>query len=284
MPTRGSGRKKHCGTTGRGVARTPNTTTSCAGSFAARVWCHYTGQGSAGRGARRYRCHGPVNNPERKDDAKLISADWLDDAVWRETRQFILNPGPALEEARRSLRENMAEAVTFEERRRDKQHEIAQVKARQAQALELFRIGGVDPKQAKREMTAYARDIGRLEGEAESLRATAALVDAQEALFTESTALLARLRDELAEIEATNDLIRKREVIEQYVREVVVETRRVSAHRLEATVTVRVRLKPEPVVIEDGTPWTTTHDGRSRSSACSALSRAATEKARMVGP
>ena len=121
----------------------------CAGCGAS-----YTGQGMAGRGVRRYRCHGPVNNPERKHDAKLLPADWLDDAVWQETRQFILNPGPVLEEARRSLRENMAEAVSFEERRREKQYEIAQVKARQAQALELFRIGGVDPTQAKKEMTA----------------------------------------------------------------------------------------------------------------------------------
>src|SRR5215212_1140062 len=222
----------------------------CAGCGAA-----YTRQGSGpGRTSGRYRCHGYVNRPELKHDAKLISSDWLDGAVWQETRNFIINPGPALEEARRSLRENMAEAAGFEDRLREKQREIAHVKARQAQALELFRIGGIDPKQARREMEAYARDIGRLEGEAESLRAQAALVDAQEVLFTESAALLGRLRDELAEIEAKNDLGRKREVIEQYVREIVVETQRVSAHRLDAQVTLHVRLKPEPIGIENGTP------------------------------
>jgi site-specific DNA recombinase len=222
----------------------------CAGCGAA-----YTGQGSgAGRTSGRYRCHGYVNQPELKHDAKLISADWLDDAVWQETRNFILNPGPALEEARRSLRENMAEAAGIEDRLHEKQREIAHVKARQTQALELFRVGGIDPKQARKEMEAYARDIGRLEGAAESLRAQAALVDAQEALFTESAALLGRLRDELASIEAANDLGRKREVIERYVREIVVETRRVSPHRLDAQVTLHVRLKPEPIGIENGTP------------------------------
>jgi site-specific DNA recombinase len=221
----------------------------CAGCGAT-----YAGTGfGVGHDAGRYRCNGRVTRPDISHEAKLLPCAWLDDAVWQETRKFILNPGAALEEARRSLRENMTEAAGFDGRLSEKQREISQVKARQAQALELFRIGGVDPKQAKKEMEAYARDIGRLEGEAESLRSQAALVDAQEALFTESAALLSRLRDELAEIEATNDQARKRAIIEAYVREVVVETHRASPHRLAADVRLYLRLKPEPIAVENAT-------------------------------
>jgi hypothetical protein len=64
---------------------------------------------------------------------------------------------------------------------------------------------------------------------------------------------LSRLREELGEIEATDDLTRKREVIERYVRTITVETRRVGPRKLEADVRVFLRLKPEPIAVENGT-------------------------------
>jgi hypothetical protein len=71
--------------------------------------------------------------------------------------------------------------------------------------------------------------------------------------LTESVALLARLRDELVEIEATNDLHRKRDVIERYVRKVTVASRRVGPRKLEADVRVYLRLKPEPIAVDNAT-------------------------------
>jgi hypothetical protein len=71
--------------------------------------------------------------------------------------------------------------------------------------------------------------------------------------LTESVALLARLRDELVEIEATNDLHRKRDVIERYVRKVTVASRRVGPRKLEADVRVYLPLKPEPIAVDNAT-------------------------------
>ena len=85
------------------------------------------------------------------------------------------------------------------------------------------------------------------------MRAQTALIEAQEAFLTDSAALLSRLRDELGEIEATDDLARKREVIERYVRQITVETRRVGPRKLEADVRVFLRLKPEPIAVETPT-------------------------------
>ena len=78
----------------------------------------------------------------------------------------------------------------------------------------------------------------------------AALIDASEAFLTESTAMLAHLRGELTEIDAANDLTRKRAVIEAYVRQITVETRRIGPRKLEADVRVCLRLQPAPIAIE----------------------------------
>jgi hypothetical protein len=87
----------------------------------------------------------------------------------------------------------------------------------------------------------------------ESQRAQAALIDAHETFHTESTTLLVRLRDELAEIEATNDLTRKRQVIEQYVRQITVATREIAPRKKHADVRIFLRLEPSPIAVDNAT-------------------------------
>jgi hypothetical protein len=65
--------------------------------------------------------------------------------------------------------------------------------------------------------------------------------------------LLAQLREELAEIEATNDEARKRAVIERYVRQITVETRRVESGQLAADVRLSLRFKPDSLQVETPT-------------------------------
>ena len=83
------------------------------------------------------------------------------------------------------------------------------------------------------------------------MRAQTALIEAQEAFLTDSAALLTGYETNSPNIEATNDLARKREVIERYVRQITVETRRVGPRKLEADVRVFLRLKPEPIPVEN---------------------------------
>lgn len=207
---------------------------------------------------RHYRCvsqtQGMAGSPTgRCPDAKMLSADWLEEAVWEECRRFILHPGEALDEARRKLRERMTEATGFDEQRRILLGQLAAKESERERVLTLFRRGTITDTEAERELDAIAKEAAGVREMIESLRAQTALVEAQEAFFTDSAALLSRLQGELSEIDATNDLARKREVIERYVRTVTVESWRVSPRKLEADVRVYLRLKPEPIAVEETT-------------------------------
>jgi site-specific DNA recombinase len=213
------------------------------------------------RGQRRnYRCTSQCGDAARRQGgqkcpAKILSADWLEDAVWEECRRFIHNPGEALDEARRKLRERMTEATGFEDRRRALLTQLAEKETERERVLTFFRRGTISDDEAERELDAVAREAGQLREMIESLRAQSSLVEAQESFLTDSAALLSRLQDELGEIEATNDLARKREVIERYVRKITVDTRRIGPRKLEADVRVYLRLKPEPIAVVGSAPW-----------------------------
>ena len=218
--------------------------------------CGLTFAGSFHSGVRKYRCGGDtgvlVNRPHRCG-AKMLRADWIEDAVWAECREFIRNPGQALEEAQRKLRERLSVASTFEDRRRAVHSDLANKETERERVLTLYRRGTITADEAETQLEAVSREAGQLRELLESMRAQVALIEAQEAEITNSAALLTHLRDELDEIERTNDWARKREVIERYVRHVVVDTHETGTRRKDAEVRVYLRLKPEPTAVENTT-------------------------------
>jgi site-specific DNA recombinase len=206
---------------------------------------------------RRYCCAGQSGHNKGsavpRCPGKVLHADWLEEAIWKECRRFIRNPGEALDEARRKLRERMTESAGFADRRRALLAQLAEKETERERVLTLFRKGTISDTEAERELDAIGREAAGVREMIESLRAQTALIEAQEAFLTDSAALLSRLHDELADIDASNDLRRKREVIERYVRQITVETRRVGPRKLEADVRVFLRLRPEPIAVENGT-------------------------------
>jgi site-specific DNA recombinase len=218
--------------------------------------CGRTYVGSFGKGHRYYRCGASCSfaKPGARCGSKSLRANWLEDAVWQECRRFILNPGEALGEARRALRERMADATRFDAKRRVTLDALAAKETERERVLTMYRRGKINADEAERELDAIAREAGPLREELESMRAQSALVDIQEAHLTETAALLDRLRGELQAIDATNDLTRKREVIEHYVRQITVVTRVLGTRRKEADVRIALRLEPKPVAVETGSP------------------------------
>jgi site-specific DNA recombinase len=212
--------------------------------------------GSFAKGHRYYRCGASCSfaKPGERCGSKMLRADWLEDAVWQECRRFILNPGEALNEARRALRERMADATRFDAKRRVTLDALAGKETERERILTMYRRGKIDADEAERELDAIAREAGQLREDLESMRAQSALVDIQEAHLTETAALLDRLRGELQAIDATNDLTRKREVIEHYVRQITVQTRVLGPRRKEADVKIALRLAPKAVAVETDSP------------------------------
>ncbi len=231
-----------CANCGRSYSGT--TTTKCMARTGEMVSTrYYRCTSNAGRASGAPRC-----------DSKRLHADTYEEAIWQECRRFIMNPGDALDEAKRKLRERMTESAGFEDRRRAVLAELAEKETERERVLTVFRRGTISDAEAERELDAIAREAGQLRELLESMRAQTALIEAQEAFLTDSAALLGRLRDELAEIEATNDVARKREVIERYVRKITVESRRVGPRQLAADVRVALRLKPESVAVANTGP------------------------------
>jgi site-specific DNA recombinase len=206
---------------------------------------------------RKYRCGGQAANHHgagvARCEAKTLHADDIETAVWEECRRFIHNPGEALDEARRKLRERKADSTRFEATRRDTLTTLAEKEMERERILTMYRKGKIDEAEAETQLDAIAKEAGQLREDLESMRAQAALLDISEAHLTESAVLLGRLRDEMEAIEATDDQARKREIIAAYVRQITVETTRVRPRQLAADITLRLRLQPEPVRIDNVT-------------------------------
>ena len=122
------------------------------------VKCTHCGGGYVGSpgadGNPIYRCVSQCGTREyaTRCDAKSLRADWLEDAVWQECRRFILNPGEALTEARRKMRERMADAAGFEQQRRDLLHTLAGKEGERERVLTLYRRGKISDLEAETQL------------------------------------------------------------------------------------------------------------------------------------
>jgi len=212
--------------------------------------------GTASSGHRKYRCsaHHPAGAVRSEPcRARMLGAAWIEAAVWAECRTFIENPGDALEQAKQRLRESMGKAAGFDARRRTVYGELTAKDQERERILTLYRPGVIGDAEAEQQLEAIARDAGHLRESLESMKAQAALLDAQEAFLTDSATMLAKLRHELAGIEATDDWARRREVIERYVRRIVVDTIETGRRVRDAEIKVYLRLKPQPIAVDSAT-------------------------------
>lgn len=203
--------------------------------------------GTTSHGRRKYRCRGAghvggeYTAPCR---SRRFDAEELESLVWAECVRFIENPGDALDEARRKLRESMGKAAGFETRRRNTLAALADKETERERILTFFRKGTISADEAEMQLDAIAGEAGQLREDLESMRARSALLEAQESLLTDSATMLVRLQTELADIEATDDWSRRREVIEQYVRQITIETVENGKRRKDAVARVYLRLEP----------------------------------------
>jgi site-specific DNA recombinase len=179
-------------------------------------------------GGRWYRCNGQVSCRDMmrgiRCPSKAVKSDDLEREVWAGCREFILNPGPALAEAQQQLRARLAQTTDLDQRLRALQQQLAHKEGEREPVLTLLRRGRITLAEAEGQLDAIAQEMGVLRQAIDALGAQAALTAADEAHLTDAAAMLARLGDKLAEIEARDDWAQKREVVESLVARVLIET------------------------------------------------------------
>jgi site-specific DNA recombinase len=191
-----------------------------------------------GRTVRYYRCGaqgGAIQpDPAKRCRARSLPADRVESEVWGACRAFIHDPGAALDEAQRALRSRLAASTGVESQQRALHQQLAEKEAERERILALYRRNRLTIDEAETHLDAIAEEQAQLRQLLAALASQAALADAYEAHLSEAAALLTRLRDELDEIEATDDWDRKRQVVERLVVGLAVQTegqgRRACAH------------------------------------------------------
>jgi site-specific DNA recombinase len=183
---------------------------------------------------------------EERCPAKLIRADWLEARVWSNCRNIIENPGEALAEARRKLQERVSQNARLEEQRARYQEQLAEKGQARDRILSLVRRGSVRMDEAEAHLELISKEERDLRDRLQALQTQRELTDAFDAHVHEAEATLALLREELTIAEATNDLDRKRRLIEKLIVGITVETTG-TKRRKHATIRIRTWLGPEHI-------------------------------------
>jgi site-specific DNA recombinase len=168
--------------------------------------------------ARYYRCGSQLGslNPEiaKRCRSKNVPARWIEDLVWADIRGFVLNPGEALAEAQEQARARQIDSDRLERERIALARQVAEKSAERERVTTLTRRGVIDLDEA-------TSQLDQMKKESDALRFRLAEVDAQlneaanaESKYAQAEELLAGLADRVGEIEAANDRVKMRRLVE----------------------------------------------------------------------
>ena len=183
---------------------------------------------SRGRTTHYYRCNSRSNLSRVAErgpcDAKLVNVARLEQQVWEDSRAFILNPGDALARAQAQLRERMTRTTGLEEQRRAIARQLADKEGERERIMTLYRRNRIRIEEAEQQLDDVARETSELQGMIQTLRSEEELARASEAHLASAAAMLATLRDQLEEVERTNDRETMRRIVEHLVTRIGVRT------------------------------------------------------------
>jgi site-specific DNA recombinase len=166
-----------------------------------------------GKTAYRGPLQGKCTNPN-------VRADWLEDLVWSQIVGFVQNPKEALER----LREEMAAAEEPLEdlaaRRHDLETALTQKDVERQRIMSLYRRGVVRMSDVEVQLAEVEREESALRSELEALSDFERGVEDTQARFETAEALLASLRDSVADGVTWEA---KRDIVTQLVKEVRIE-------------------------------------------------------------
>jgi site-specific DNA recombinase len=178
-------------------------------------------------GRRHYRCTSLSNKVAKRPEpcaAGILNADRLEHDVWQEVRTFIKNPGPYIEQAQQQLRQQMTDVSVNEAERKRLMRDLAGKEQERERVLDLFRRGRITTAECDRDLDKVASEARDNREMLDAIRARADMVAASESYLADVGATLVQIHGNLDAIEAANDWQKKRELIEAFVRRMVVQT------------------------------------------------------------
>lgn len=191
------------------------------------IFCGNCGRqmvGSSGmskEGRVYYRCTGTLNKGAGKEcNARMIRAQYIEEAVWRDILEFIRNPGKIREIIEIKLKEGKHELNPIEKELEELEKEIMQKKAARGKVISLCARGIITDEEAERELQDLAREIDTLVARRDFLFEKQAIAQQLELEAINAQMLLEDLAENVEGI--TED--KKGEIIRALVRRIDVYT------------------------------------------------------------
>jgi site-specific DNA recombinase len=182
---------------------------------------------SADTSVSYYRCGGRMQSrfPLQRfhTGGRHIPAQWLEEFIWSYCREFVQNPGAALEGACQQLEERTETGKGWAREQATLQHALGEKALERDRVLTLFRRGRVSIDGIEAQLEAIAREEADLRQRLAMFEAQQQATAVFEGQYHDAHTLLTRLQTQLAEIEQTNDQATKRRVIELLVSDILVE-------------------------------------------------------------
>jgi site-specific DNA recombinase len=175
--------------------------------------------------------------------AHSIDADALEAAIWADCAYWARHPDEGLAEAQEQLRTRLGQVATMEQERRHLRQQLAEKDEERARVMTLYRRKKSTLEEAERDLDAIQAEAAQLRTMLDAMQAQDDLAHAYEQQYTDAKTALTRLARELDEIERTNNLAKKREVIEWLVAGVRVKP---EGRGLDGRVSVTYRFRGPP--------------------------------------
>jgi len=137
--------------------------------------------------------------------------------IWADCAHWLRHPEEGLAEAQAELRARLSKAPSLDAERQRLNESLSEKEEERERVITLYRRKRMTLEEAERDLDTIQHEAGQLRAMLDAIRAQDDLTRAFEAQYTEAATMLAALGQEVDEIEETNDLVRKRRVIEMLV-------------------------------------------------------------------
>jgi len=195
-----------------------------------------------------YRCGDSMQSyklPSQRCRAKHVPAPWLEEIIWADCREHILNPGRALDNARRQMQERQEQRIDLAGERHAMEQQIAEKDAERERILTLYRRGRISVADVEKQIDALTTEATGLREMLGAIQVQEATAEALRDQFARAEALLTQLRERLEIVERTGDWATKRQIVELLVAGIRVTTTDMTERKRQAVVDIAYKFSPE---------------------------------------